>query len=406
MASAVAQAAGVLSKAPLLRPFASPVEYISTKVAEIAAIFGFSKPRMLTTGRVQVNYLADNATCVGEYCGEILSVDQRCDSMYGREVTGNSLQDELSIQYLCSIPSFFQTLIWNINTKTADEITSISDALMSVPVSNRYAHFLRDYSPARSAPWVWAIPTTTSFATAPFRYFRGTIVFHFKIVASTFNRGKLGIFFEPNMGDYNALAAEPPCINTQSCMIVDIAETDEVQFEVEWTSTEHWINNYPLKNYPYSNAPLAATSGSEAHPGESIGFLRVVPLTKLISNANGLEPIYINVFMSAKDVRVAVPQTVTHGCDRDLLRFPAQSHVVPQVFTESDPTSMIGESVVSLRTLLKRFETCETYAVNLQFATENNWHAAEIRLCHPAYPLSHNMPLKIQDLLQPKHHKF
>ncbi|APG78497.1 hypothetical protein [Wenzhou picorna-like virus 23] len=375
MASNVAEAAGILSRIPPLMPFMKPVEYMSGKFSEVAAIFGWSKPLQLeaTTFVKQLNY-SNQATCIGIDTSQKLSVDPKAGLVVNPGPPG-ATQDDMAIANIAKREGWIFSAEWNVGAEV-----SKTNLFMS------YVNPSLAYRPSGTLGPL--VPSPLYFVTRPFGYWRGSITFIFRIVASQFQRGRFAIIFEPNMKQNAVLNAEYISTATQTSMIVDITDTQEVEFTVEWNSPFEWLRvTGTTANTTVVSGTTITTTGSVA---ESLGVIRVVPLTQLVSSGNS-NPVYINVFVKCDDLEVAYPTNDFLNLGRTMKAI-AQSGVVKSTSKSKSSTDRwFGESIVSFRTLLKRFETT---ARGVLFEPNAN-SAVIFEYTQGLYPISGNLPWNV-----------
>ena len=366
MASNVAEAAGLLSTIPPLVPFMKPVEYISSKFSEVAAIFGWSKPLQLESTHKQkcMNY-SNQATCIGVDTSEVLAVDPKC-GLVTSETPQFSEEDQMTIRYICSREGYIYTAVWTKDT-----------AIASGSIFMSYVNPSLAFTPTGALSM--ALPSPLMFATRPFKYWRGSITFIFRIAGAKFQAGRLAVIFEPNIAQATLINSTAIQMGTTNAATIDIAEVKEFEFTVEWNSSYEWCTVPSRRaNYAFSTGGQTLTSSKMWY---STGYIRLVPLTALITS--GTAPVYVNVFVKSNDMEVAYPVNTYPG-SRILKTITAQSlHVPSTKKLPSTTTRWFGESVVSFRTLLKRYETVARGIL----VEPNNNGAVNFEIVHPLYPL-------------------
>ncbi len=366
MASNVAEAAGLLSTIPPLIPFMKPVEYISSKFSEVAAIFGWSKPLQLegTTKQKSMNY-SNQATCIGVDTSEVLAVDPKC-GLVTSETPQFSQEDQMTIRHICSREGYIYTATWTKDTTVA------SGSIFMSWVNPTLA-----FTP--TGVLSCALPSPVMFATRPFRYWRGSITFIFRIAGAKFQAGRLAVIYEPNIPQATTINSTAIQMGTTNAATIDISEVKEFEFTVGWNSSHEWCT-VPSRRANFSFATGGATLAF-TRMWESIGYIRLVPLTALITS--GTAPVYINVFVKSDDMEVAYPVNTGYPGSRILKTIAQSLHVPSTKKIPSTTTRWFGESVVSFRTLLKRYETV---ARGIMVEPNNNG-AVVFQIVHPLYPL-------------------
>jgi len=207
-----------------------------------------------------------------------------------------------------------------------------------------------------------------AFAAAPFTFWRGDITFRIEVVCSRFNRGKFAIFYEPNIsqaGLINTLISP----NKQFIKIIDIQETQCVDFCVNWGSYRAWLLLHSPE-YAYITDP---TDANELI-GYNNGYVGIVPFTALQSpNDTSVE---MNVYVWSDNM---------HYNGYAETNMPKFKNVIAQSgrmddTVSSTPVSCIplnrstaqetfisdehfGEEPISFRSLLKRYVLMQNFTV-------------------------------------------
>jgi hypothetical protein len=225
---------------------------------------------------------------------------------------------------------------------------------------------------------VFSQPTAMAFAAQPFMFWRGDIKFKFEIVCSSFHRGKFAIFFEPNIYQYTLIAANLS-LNKQFFRIIDIQETQTVEFVVNWASYRAWNRTTSATASYINQSNLTSTSIGD---GFVNGFVGVVPFTALQSpDASG---IYVNVYVSCENLQVnGLAQdnlfierlAVTESNVWNYKSSEGTQPVTTFDLNESTATtthiceSHFGEQPLTFRALLKRYVTVDMPTVSASVTT-------------------------------------
>jgi hypothetical protein len=213
-----------------------------------------------------------------------------------------------------------------------------------------------------SLDW-WYQPTAMAFATRPFAYWRGTITFRFEIVASSFHRGKIAVFYEPNLSQASIINAGLST-NKQFLKIVDIQETQTFEVDVEWARPRAWAAAPAAASTTYYGTTIAVTA-----PTEKNGYIGVVPFTRLQSPDTS--DVAINVYVYSKDMMV---NFLTADLLPTMRKVRTESGVMTTDEIKSDSLNdassvpddaclyHFGERPLSFRSLLKRYVQTNTYS--------------------------------------------
>lgn len=364
MASAMIGVSDALSMIPTFTPFAKASSIIFKGVQQLAVLFGWSKPLMQMDNirYVRNKPYANTAHFIGRDSAEKVSWDPKQELVVDPRVCGVD-EDELSIAYLCGIQTLVQTIAWaDTNTPMVPFLTYFVH-----PQISSYADYVEQK---------WVQPTPMGFVAACFEKWRGTINFRLEIVCSSLHRGKLGILFEPNVYHYELMATGYD-LNKNYIKIIDIKETQDVEFCVEYSQPEPFMDTYPTTvTADYSIPELLDIAGllPTTVPGYANGFFSLFAFTTLQSP--DASDVYINIYVSGSDMQFAYP-TTDHlpGCrvmvgesnnGVSSTRGYTCFNLNPMSSSGDNITQYVyGEQIVSLRALLKRYQAYHGHSVDL-----------------------------------------
>ena len=346
VASNVGAAAKAIGKIPMLKPFTTPVEIAADMIGGLASMFGFSKPAQLEAAIYNKGVIYDNtATTLGSSTAQVLALDHKNALVYNGSAAGSTGEDEMSFEYLCQKETFLSQCSWSTTS------TPYSTKLFYSAVTPNLA------CQASNGIDVTVTPAPCAWVAKCFRYWRGTIRFRFRVVSSKFQRGKFLITFEPNGQQTVFCLTQDAILAAQTSVIVDIQNTKDVTLDVEWNCPTQWLeNNNTLANDSRTAAGNVISGTIMTDSNESLGYIRVVPLTALVSSS-AAAPVYINVFASMLDAQFAVPtQEFVQATDFTLVAAQSQMTKVDMSGESNLSTGKwFGESIVSFRTLMKRY---------------------------------------------------
>jgi hypothetical protein len=202
-------------------------------------------------------------------------------------------------------------------------------------------------------------PSPLSFATTPFKFWRGKIIYRFEIVISNFHRGKIMFSYEPNISQYSLITANLNT-NKQYNQIIDIQETQSVEFEIDWNYVR------PYCKAMTDDGMLTSVGDQFAVQTEFFdccnGIFFVTPFTELQS-PDGSD-VEINVYVRAEDIIVnrlsdeLVPlgPLVSEADYSNAIKPVTKFKVASEIHSNQEINSLyFGEFPVSFRALLKRF---------------------------------------------------
>lgn len=287
-ATRASEFAAHLTKVPVIGPFAQASEIFFEGAAAIASLFGFSVPTMNNEPvRVKNEPYANGAQIIGYDTGKRITLDPMQELSVDPRATGVST-DDMSIAAMTGRVSLLDTFEWSVSD------LSLQSGIWMVPVSPMIA---KRFSLGGFPEEFVVAPTALAFASAPFEYWRGDIVFHFQIICSKFHRGKLAFYYEPNIAQ-NGLIDTELLLNEQFVKIIDIQETTDVSFTVKWAAPKAWMRNLTID--------LLGDIGTIGFLGNGLfnfanGYMAVVPFTTLQSPND--TSVQVNVYVSAPEMR-------------------------------------------------------------------------------------------------------
>lgn len=357
-ASVLARMAGALTKAPIIGTYARATELAASTVADVARLFGYSRPNVLDAnmptvirpvGNLANTNVDDNAIKLSYDCKQELSIDPR---IYGlgsedeMEIRSIAMRESYLCQFNWSTDAGPESLLWN---------SVVTPVLFDKTTSGDEYHL-----------------TPAAHVSLPFDYWRGSMEFRFQIVASNFHKGRLAISYDP----YYHESYE---YNTQYTHIVDIASDKDFTVKVGWGIPAAYLKMRDPENnsFPWSTSQLTSPNTLFNN-----GFIAVRVLNELTSpNSTVNNDVSVNVFVKmCDDFEVAVPnneiqfwsyapglelraQSGEEQADAEDTAepsVPVSSLVAADMAACTDPTDMMtrvhfGEEVTSIRSLMKRY---------------------------------------------------
>jgi len=324
---------GILGKIPFLAPFMKPGKAIADVVAEASATWGLCRPRnQAPVSRVVQATGAFNANAdAGDTCQSIALM--QTNAISGETNLGGTNIDEMSIDYIKSIPAYIGSESWSISNNAGDNITTI-------PLTPSYFKSLHT-DVVSFYDW-----TPVAFVASLFKFWRGSLKVTFKVVKTDFHSGRLLLAYSPF-----PLVGTPaaPTIYTGAYLhreILDIRTQSEFSFIIPYVSQTAY------RGY-----------------AEPMGWLYVTVLDKLIAPVTVPSTVKILVEVSGgPDFEVAVPTTedqravfLPHALQMDFNSPPETPKDIVlgngkmPTYRTVAASSCIGEQVRSLKMLLKRY---------------------------------------------------
>jgi len=377
MATSIAKAAGNLARVPVIGRYARSTEIMATMFSKLAASYGFARPTIISdvcrfkhqgNGNMANTDQPDSAVKLSLDSKQELSIDPR--------TTGLAGEDELLVRSIVTRYAFFRTAEWLPSHEDGHVLASIRvNPLMYVAngTAGIYANKLIN------------LPCCT--VAAMFNHWKGTMVYRFQVVASSMHRGRLRIHYDP------CESSSEPAYNESYTRIIDLASQRDFEFEVSWNASKGWL----LTGLDWYQLPRSVTlyNGVAFNPSQHNGTLTLSIVNALTApNPLIVQPVYINMYCKAgDDFEVAepsqmginslcyVPQSgyvLQSGLEEEAsvgtmqlsYSIPAVGHKVGNL----DPSthSYMGESVVSLRSVLKRYVFHSAFGV-LDSPTGDYW---------------------------------
>lgn len=302
-ASALADAAGSLTKIPSIAPYAAPVQGLMSMAATAAKAFGWSNPPFITASSpITVAPLVGLASPELRVLGEKLTLDPDNGlSVDPRTVGIPTSEDEFTFQSLVTRESYLTQFDWQM-VDTPDQ------ELFSVHVSPSLAD-LTTRTTTLTAPF-------TSFAAAHllplalpsqhFKYWHGSITYCFEVVASQMHRGRLRLSYDP--------AGKAVADNTGRLItrVFDLAEASKFEFTVPWMAPSEYLTNTVISGSSASDL-LYSKRGIEFAAYSNLshnGNLTLSVLNELASTSGTADCRIIVSVKGGQDLNFAYPMDI------------------------------------------------------------------------------------------------
>lgn len=394
VAAGVANTAGLLRNVPIISSFARSVEIGSNLLGGAAAFFGFSRPvNVEAISPMKPLSLSSIANIAGVETATKLTFDPKQETTVDASITGVENIDYMNFAYIVGRESYVSNFTWTLNDLAGD-------ALYYFDVSPMMG--LQNNATGTGSTGLSMVPV--AYASLPFKYWSGTLVYRLQIICSKYHKGRIKIAYEP-VGNPNQ-ANE---YNTMYNHIVDIQDCNDYEFSVSWA--QH--SPYKLLQDPRDpQRGVTPTAYSALH---SNGRVYITVINELSAPVIGAD-VEINLYMRAgEDYETCVP------CPRGTRLTPYDFYYDngPAALTEetnellpvvakmqklkddtSNVFSLVGEPNVdilehkslifhadpikSIRALLKRYDRLETTVFPTQ--SYNNSNMYQYTLYRNNYP--------------------
>jgi hypothetical protein len=382
IASAVAKSMGMLSQVPIIGPFALASSMVIGTIGKVAALFGYSKPRQIEDITLM------QPVTVGDICSfdrkdtsVTLALDSKQEVTIDPRVAGFGNIDELHISTLVGKRTYLTTFTW-----TGDQAPN--SLLWNSYISPR---IVPTFTAAPNAD-VACYQTPLSALARLFGNWRGDIEFTLQVVTCAMFKGRLLVTWDP-VYDVSGRGKT----HLQYSHILDIAHDTEVTYKIGWGSTRPWLSTGASKDI---NVGQGSEEITFSRPDTTNGVLTISVISALTGISSTTASATINVWVNgASNFEFANPRddlsyydtnqtsimgkvftlgTLSEGplhynylrsqsaeYDMGFAKNPSVSVSDPQIkvitfgkstnFTDNSSVVCFGESIVSLRQLLKRY---------------------------------------------------
>ena len=363
-ATSVAKFAAYLKGVPYIGPFALATEIGGNAVAGMAKIFGYSRPPITKAPDPYRPTLCSSlALTNAPDVVQKLTVDDKQELTIDPRIAGIGPTDPLNIREIAKRESYLTTFNWNIGSAPDTFLWNcrVDPCVFASSGSSAY-HF-----PA------------CAFAALPFQYWKGTMKFRFQIVCSAFHKGRVKIVYDPNFISSSTYLGFSE-YNTNYLKVVDIAEEQDFTVEVANSQAQSFLEH--LKPGFTAQSSVYSTTRQNFSATEGNGIIGVIVVNELTTPSNEVvNDIEVNVFVSmGDDFEVAAPtdyfqhfvlkpqsgEMAPDAVPLQELDAPQQSMStiigIPPLENTNLNKVFMGEAIVSLRPLLKRYSLWNTVA--------------------------------------------
>jgi len=379
-ATTISKIAGMLTKAPIIGPYAKATNMISSAVAGVASIFGFTNVPVVSDAEpYRPTAFYSFASPHISQPTERLTLDPKNELTIDPRVAGLSGEDPLAISNLVTRESYVTQFTYTTSNATDDNIFT---AFVSPYFANSVTLASRNI----------VNNTPMGHISAMFGHWRGDIIFRFRFICSRFHRGRVLIQWDPT-ADVSLVGNSSNVVFTK---VVDISEETDIEVRVPYLQATEYQECPTYTNSANYNSQFYASgtsSGASAFDTRCFnGYLTVKVLTILtcpiststvgvlvsVRGAENLEfanPVNLPISVTPYDLQSlveeeeglyieSIPAPKDHSFDlvdyqyqSDQVSYEDPSCVSMGESGTRDPSSNLvymGERVGSIRTLLRR----------------------------------------------------
>lgn len=346
-ASALAGSLGKLSDIPVIGKFATAASMGASAVGKIAHLFGYTNVPVIDNAiPMRSEPFPQLSTAEISYPVQKLTLDPKNELTIDKSAIGLENVDELAISKLVMRESYLTSAVWT-NLNTTD------DLLFSTPVApcNMWDISADTYPKAYMTPMCWIGKL--------FQSWRGDIIFRLRIVASKYHKGRLLISFDPDGQTANNVIAVPNTSNAVMTEIVDLDDTNEVEFRVPYQQALPFLLNQSLLNPPNWSTSLTP-SFVKANTLQN-GWFTVRVLTALTAPVLSTN-VVVQVFVrGAENLEFANPTSAPAGwsvwnVQSDVVQTDTKERILGHASVPDEHQYLVnqGENITSIRQLLRR----------------------------------------------------
>ncbi len=350
-ASVVAAIAGKLTNAPFIGPYARATTIAASAVGKIASMFGYSNVPLITP----ISHIrnAGIGNCASSEIGshiEKLSYDPKNELSIDPRIVGAE-QDDMQLSRITAREGIVSISTWLIS----------SPADTSIWNSKVNPNFCAAAT-ASSVTCTYLPPI--SHASQCFAFWRGDLIFRFKLIKTKYHKGRLRISWD-TIGQPSRTATE---FVTSLTAIWDIADTDEFEFRVPYQNETAFLPTYPSlspMNVDTSVNPIVSDDGY------SNGILSITVVNSLTAPIDVASATLIAYVRAAENFELAGPKNPlaqgTESLNYSFLEPQSDSITVGFKKDNNEPDIYavhFGEVIKSIKVLMYRTNLLYTMGGN------------------------------------------
>lgn len=352
VASAIAVAAGAVSKLPFIGPWATATQIGAGALENIAHLFGWTNVPMIGPSE-PVKLMAFTgfpSADISEPVDKLL-LDPKAELTVDPRILNLDPCDEMETSYILQKESYLAYGTW----ATADAVGTgifymkVNPQLVSNGAASAHSSYTSGYTPM-------------AYLNEMFAAWRGDIVVRLKVICSKYHRGRLRVTFDP----LGTLTATTDYSHVAITKIIDIGVSDEVEFTIPYTQSLPWLrtystsitnnwssSSYSAPTYGYDNGTLTVRVLNNLSAPIDTASVRVLVFVKGAPNLEFANPRELNPFLSPLALQGGSDTIANSEPDRYLVNF--------------------AEPVMSLRTLLRRTNYYDSLLLGLLAENQNDF---------------------------------
>jgi len=347
MASSVASVARSLRGVPLISRFAKATDYAATSMAKISALFGWTNhPVIAPVNPMKPNAFHALASAHISVPLDKISVDPNNELTVDPRTVGLDGTDEMAIDYIVGREALLGSFTWAATDATDHVLWST----IVNPSQVRYGNV--------GGGQIQLYLTPMAMVSNLFTYWRGDIIFRFKVICTQYHRGRLRVTWDP-IGDLHANVDTTTSSFTQ---LIDVTPDTDVEITCSYLQARAFLT----RRVPTS--PLHANGSTDPFDINFDNGSLYVRVLNEVSGPQAEADVHVLVFVRGANMEFNTPATpwgsagerisyATVQSDAEYMdgAGPTDSALVSQIFG--------GESLQSVRPLLRRSVLNHVYSL-------------------------------------------
>lgn len=344
IASTVSSIAKRLEDAPVIGPFAKATNVVASAIGGVASFFGFTNvPNVRDVEpmkSVAFHTLASSA--ISEPINK-LSLQPKQEVSIDSSMLGDPFSDQLHIANFCQRESFLCGALWT-TTSSEDAIlftSAVTPELYEKSSGTNYSLY----------------NTPMAHLSRLFSYWRGDIIFRFKVIKTQYHRGRLNICWDAGVTTANLMPGygNPSVMN----MVFDLEDADEIEVRVPYMGSYPFFlladsnENAPVGGPYWSNGPAPTFPAPESN-----GIIQLRVINRLTAPEASSDVDILVFVRAAENIEFAAPRDLPNTLTSLVLQsdkqYVTQDFGNPSVSHPDTYLEVFGEKIVSLRELLHR----------------------------------------------------
>lgn len=377
-ASALSKALSSLKNIPVIGSYATATSMVSEGVGRIASNLGYSNPPVIeNTCAYKPQPFPQLAATEISTPIERLAIDPKNEISIDPAIFGMSDQDELDLNYICGRESYLTSFNW-VTSSAVNAILFRSVVTPGLTSSDYVTPVAYNFTPM-------------SYIQQMFGYWRGDIIFRFKIVCTQYHKGRLLIMFDPTTTSLNPITTTTDS-STVFTQVLDIGQTTDVEFRVPYMQAFPWLRNGgtgTISNRWSNTGGNISNLNFDEYNG-SLAVRVLNPLTAPIATSTIQIQVFVKgadnlEFNNIRDMPLFTPYTIQTQDEVDYEN--AEQYSIAQKSSPMKPNRYLiamGEKITSARQLLRRDNFYDVIGIPAASSTTAN--IQRVQTSHGRFP--------------------